>query len=96
MIDPSTGVVTFLDLGLVGELRQEQRFDLLALQALRLPARAARRGARTLREPARRRRAPAPRPRELARRPTQEWAGEPRAVLEEPWAPGGPRRPRPG
>jgi ubiquinone biosynthesis protein len=31
MIDPASGEVTFLDLGLVGELRQEQRFDLLAL-----------------------------------------------------------------
>jgi len=31
MIDPTSGQITFLDLGLVGELRQEQRFDLLAL-----------------------------------------------------------------
>lgn len=31
MLDPETGRLTFLDLGLIGELRQEQRFDLLAL-----------------------------------------------------------------
>jgi ubiquinone biosynthesis protein len=31
MLDTQTGKLTFLDLGLVGELRQEQRFDLLAL-----------------------------------------------------------------
>ena len=31
MLDTKTGKLTFLDLGLVGELRQEQRFDLLAL-----------------------------------------------------------------
>jgi ubiquinone biosynthesis protein len=31
LIDPHTGVLTFLDLGLVGQLAQEQRFDLLAL-----------------------------------------------------------------
>ena len=31
LVDQHTGILTFLDLGLVGELRQEQRFDLLAL-----------------------------------------------------------------
>ena len=31
LVDPHTGVITFLDLGLVGEIRQEQRLDLLAL-----------------------------------------------------------------
>ena len=31
MLDPATGDITFLDLGLVGELRQQQRFDVLAL-----------------------------------------------------------------
>ena len=31
MLDTQTGKLTFLDLGLIGELRQEQRFDLLAL-----------------------------------------------------------------
>jgi ubiquinone biosynthesis protein len=31
LVDTHTGVLTFLDLGLIGELRQEQRFDLLAL-----------------------------------------------------------------
>jgi ubiquinone biosynthesis protein len=31
MIDPASGKITFLDLGLVGELRREQRFDLIAL-----------------------------------------------------------------
>ena len=31
MLDPATGRVTFLDLGLMGELRQEQRLDLIAL-----------------------------------------------------------------
>jgi ubiquinone biosynthesis protein len=37
MIDRATGRVTFLDLGLMGELRQEQRLDLIALVwALRL------------------------------------------------------------
>ena len=31
VLDPDTGRVTFLDLGLMGELRQEQRLDLIAL-----------------------------------------------------------------
>jgi ubiquinone biosynthesis protein len=31
LVDPHTGVITFLDLGLIGEIRQEQRLDLLAL-----------------------------------------------------------------
>jgi len=31
LVDPHTGVLTFLDLGLIGEIAQEQRFDLLAL-----------------------------------------------------------------
>jgi ubiquinone biosynthesis protein len=31
VLDPATGRVTFLDLGLMGELRQEQRLDLIAL-----------------------------------------------------------------
>ncbi len=31
VVDPATGRITFLDMGLVGELAQEQRFDLLAL-----------------------------------------------------------------
>ena len=31
ILDPATGHITFLDMGLVGELAQEQRFDLLAL-----------------------------------------------------------------
>src|SRR4051812_20603149 len=31
LVDPHTGVITFLDLGLVGEIRQEQRLHLIAL-----------------------------------------------------------------
>ena len=31
VMDAQTGRITFLDMGLVGELAQEQRFDLLAL-----------------------------------------------------------------
>jgi ubiquinone biosynthesis protein len=31
MLDPHTGRITFLDLGLIGELREEQRFALVAL-----------------------------------------------------------------
>jgi ubiquinone biosynthesis protein len=31
MVDPHTGEITFLDLGLIGELQEEQRFSLLAL-----------------------------------------------------------------
>ncbi len=31
VLDPASGRVTFLDLGLIGELRQEQRLDLIAL-----------------------------------------------------------------
>jgi ubiquinone biosynthesis protein len=31
MLDTQTGVLTFLDLGLVGQLEQQQRFDLIAL-----------------------------------------------------------------
>ena len=52
MLDTKTGKLTFLDLGLVGELRQEQRFDLLALLwALRMedPQRVGRRRAPAVR-----------------------------------------------